>query len=75
VPLRELAHLRLHHAAQGEKGAAELRLGQAKQEVGLVLGAVGGTLEQPASQPLVKLHTCVVAGGQGVGTNLLGHNQ
>ena len=50
-------------------------LGQAEEEIGLVLGAVGRTLEQPAAELLVELHARVVAGGQRIGPNLLGHNQ
>ena len=71
----KFADLGLHHPAQRKQSAAELVLGQSKQEVGLILGAVGWTLKQPPPKRLIKLDPGVVTGSQGVGSNLLGHNQ
>lgn len=62
----------LLHFAQGEEGAGELGLGEAEEEVGLVLGAVGGTGEDPAVADGVEVIAGVVAGGDSLGTDLAG---
>jgi hypothetical protein len=71
----EFAYLGLHHPAQGKQGAAELVLSQTEQEISLILGPIRGALEQPTSDRLIKLHPGVMTGSQGIGANLLGHNQ
>ena len=60
---------------KGKQGAAELILRQTEQKIGLILGAIGRTLEQPAAALLIELHPSVVAGGQRIGANLLGDDQ
>ncbi len=68
---RQLANLGLGHAAERKESAAELLLREAEEKVSLVLAAVGGTLEQPASAGIVVLHAGVVAGGNAIGADLL----
>src|SRR5690349_15761553 len=67
---RLLAHVGLSHAAQRKQGAAELLLGQPKQEISLILREVGGTLQQPSSALVVVLDPSIVPGRQQVGANL-----
>src|SRR5579862_5442599 len=67
---RLLAHFGLGHAAQREQRAAELVLSQPKQEVGLVLGEIGRTLQQPASAGVIVLDPSIVPGRQQVGPDL-----
>ena len=62
----------LLHLAEGEEGAAELLLREAEEEVGLVLGLVGGAGEDPALARLVEVVAGVVAGGDAVGADLAG---
>ncbi len=62
----------LLHFAQGEEGARELGLGETEEEVGLVLGAVGGTGEDPAVADGVEVIAGVVAGGDTLGADLAG---
>jgi hypothetical protein len=50
----QFAHLGLGHAAERKQGAAQLLLRQAKEEISLVFGFVGRTLQQPAVPLLVK---------------------
>jgi hypothetical protein len=63
------AHLGLGHAAEREERAGELLLGEAEEEVGLVLGQIGGALEDPALAGRVVLVDGVVAGGDAVGAD------
>lgn len=62
----------LLHFAEGKEGAGELVLREAEEEVGLVLGGVGGAREDPALAGLVVVVACVVAGGDAVGADLAG---
>src|ERR1022692_411041 len=71
----QLANLGLGHAAQRKERAAELLLGEAEEEIGLVLAAVSWALEQPAFADLVILHSGVVARRYAVGANLLCNNE
>ena len=68
--LGEAAHLRLDDVPDGEKGLAELLLGQLAQEIGLVLVGVG-TLQDTAGAVGKRLFPAVVAGGDIVGPVLL----
>src|SRR5262245_26342591 len=72
---RQFPNLRLVHVAQRETRAAELLLGQAKQEVSLVLGRIGGATQQPAIAICIELAPGVVAGGQEIGADLPRGNQ
>src|SRR5205807_2406234 len=45
----EIAHFGLGHVPQREEGSGQLFLGQAEEEISLVLAAVSGTLQQPAA--------------------------
>jgi len=49
--------------AEREESVGELFLGEAEEEVGLILGAVGGAFENPAIASGVELVDGVVAGG------------
>ena len=60
---RHFAHLGLGHVAEREEGVRELRLREAEEEVGLVLGEVGGALEDPALAHGIVFVDGVVAGG------------
>ena len=71
----QLAHLGLGHLAQRKQRAAQLLLGQAEEKISLVLGAIGGPLQQPAPALLVKLDAGVVSGGQRIRANLLRDDQ
>ena len=62
----------LLHLAEGEEGAGELILGEAEEEVGLVLGLVGGAGEDPAAAGFVVVIARVVAGGDALGADLAG---
>jgi hypothetical protein len=53
----------------------ELVLGEAEEEVGLVLGLVGGAGEDPAAARLVEVVARVVAGGDAVGADLAGGDE
>ena len=72
---REFADFRLGHPAEREHGAAELFLRESEQEVGLILGVVDGTLEEPAPRGFVEYHLCVVSGSDTVSANLPGYNK
>ncbi len=72
---RKLAHLRLGHATERKQRAAQLLLRQPEKKIGLVLGAVSGTLQQPAPPILVKVNAGVVSGGNGFRANLLSYNE
>ena len=65
----------LFHGAEGEEGAGELVLSEAEEEVGLVLGQVGGALEDPAGACGVVLVDGVVAGGDAVRADGAGGEQ
>ncbi len=65
----------LLHLAEREEGAGELVLGQAEEEVGLVLGLVGGAGEDPAAAGFVVVVAGVVAGGDAVGADLAGGDE
>ncbi len=62
----------LLHFAEREQGARELGLGEAEEEVGLVLGAVGGAGENPSVSFCGEVVAGVVAGGDEFGTDLAG---
>ena len=47
----------------------ELLLGEAEEEVGLILGQIGGALENPAGARRIELVDRVVAGGDAVGAD------
>ena len=70
-----LADCGLLHLAEGEEGAGELLLSQAEEEVGLVLGVVGGAGEDPAAARGVEVVAGVVAGGDAVGADLAGGDE
>jgi len=70
-----LADFGLAHLAEGEEGARELVLREAEEEVGLVLGMVGGAGEDPALSLLVKMITRIMPGGDAVGTDLTGGDE
>src|SRR5580700_3150471 len=70
-----LTHLELGHFTQREKRAAKLLLSKAEEEIGLILAAIGGTFEQPASANVVILHASVVAGGHALPANLPSHDE
>src|SRR5215471_13670696 len=72
---RQLPNLRLVHVAQREARADELLLGQAKQEVGLILRRIGGATQQPAVAIGIELAQSVVAGGQEIGADLPCRNE
>ncbi len=55
--------------AQRKERVGELLLGEAEKEVGLVLGEIGGALENPAAALGVVLVDCVVAGGDAAGAD------
>ena len=57
------AHFGLGEAAEREQSSRELLLGEAEEEVGLVLGSIRGALEDPALADGVELVDGVVAGG------------
>ncbi len=63
---------RLLHFAEGEERAGELLLGEAEEEVGLILAAVGGAGEDPAAAGFVVAIARVVAGGDALGADLAG---
>uniref|UniRef100_E6QM66 Uncharacterized protein n=1 Tax=mine drainage metagenome TaxID=410659 RepID=E6QM66_9ZZZZ len=67
---RDLADLGLGEVAEGEESVGKLVLGESKEEPGLVLGEVGGALEDPAVARGVVLVAGVVAGGDAGGTDL-----
>jgi len=62
----------LLHLSEREEGAGELSLGEAEEEVGLVLGGVGGAGENPAAAGFVEAVARVVAGGDALGADLAG---
>src|SRR5271170_6833109 len=68
--VRNLADARLGVAAERKESARELLLGEAEEEIGLVLAGVGGALEDPAAALGVVLVAGVVAGGDAVGADL-----
>ena len=70
-----LADLGLAHLAQRKQGAAQLLLRQAKEEIGLVLCAVGRALQHPASAALVELVARVMSRGQQVRADLARSDQ
>src|SRR5437588_5168573 len=72
---RQFTNLRLGHLTTREQRAAQLVLGQAEQKIGLILGKISGTPQQPAATPLVELDACVMTGREHVGANLPGNNQ
>ena len=55
--------------AQRKERVRQLLLGQAEEKVGLVLGQIGGALENPAAARRVELVHGVVAGGDAVGAD------
>jgi hypothetical protein len=63
------AHLWLGEAAEGEEGAGKLLLGEAEEEVGLVFGEIGRSLENPALAGGVVLIDGVVAGSDAAGAD------
>jgi hypothetical protein len=73
VPAGNLAHLGLGQATEREERARQLLLGEAEEEIGLILGQVGGALENPAPTPRVAcsivLVDRVVAGGDAAGAD------
>ena len=69
MPACHFADFRLGEAAEREEGAGELGLGEAEEEVGLVLGEIGGALEDPALAGGVVLVDGVVAGGDAIGAD------
>lgn len=69
----ELADFGLDHGAEGEEGAGELGLGEAPEEVGLVFGGVGGAEELVAVEGGVEADLGVVAGGDFIGADAVGH--
>ena len=71
----QVANLRLGHFAEGKQSAAELILGQAEQEISLILRRICRALEQPAAALLVELDPRVVTGGQCIRANLLRDDQ
>src|SRR5579884_4078452 len=75
MPARLFPHLGLGHATQRKQRAAELVLSEPKQEVGLVLGEIGRTLQQPASAGVVVLDPRIVPGRQQVGADLARRNE
>src|SRR5947209_1904666 len=70
-----LTHLWLGHVSERKAGAAELLLGETKQEIGLILGGIGSPLQQPAIALTVKLTTRIVPGGQQICPNLARRHQ
>ncbi len=64
-----LAHFGLGEVAQRKERARQLLLGEAEEEVGLVLGMIGGALENPAVARRVVLVDGVVAGGDAAGAD------
>src|ERR1700682_5046039 len=54
VVARQFANLGLRHLSQRKQSATELFLGESEQEICLVLGAVGRTLQQPAPASLIE---------------------
>src|SRR5258706_1694701 len=58
-PARQLAHLGLAQLAQRKERARKLRLGQAMQEIALILGAVDRA-QQPVT-PVSRANACVMA--------------
>src|SRR5690242_16931164 len=72
---RDFSHLGLQQPAQGKERAAELLLGEAKEEVSLVARGIYSALEQPAAAGAIKLNARVVAGGQALSANLPRGNQ
>jgi hypothetical protein len=62
----------LVHLAEGEEGAGELLLREAEEEVGLVLGLVGGAGENPTVADGVEVIAGVMAGGDAVCPDLAG---
>src|SRR6202030_2341619 len=71
----DLTHLGLGHVAKGKQGPAQLVLRKAKEEVSLVLRPVGGPLQQPATELIVKDNLGIVSGSNLIGANLLRHNK
>src|SRR2546427_9291654 len=72
---RQIANFGLRHFPQGKQSAAELLLRESEQEICLVLGAVSGTLQQPAPASLIELHTRIMTSSKSICANLLGNNQ
>src|SRR6266403_686874 len=71
----KFAHFRLGHASEREQSTAQLLLRKAEEEVGLVFGLVGWTLQQPAVKLLVEDHLGVMARRNLIGANLPGYNK
>src|SRR5271168_2676233 len=72
---RDLTDFGLGQMTQREERMGELLLGEAEEEPCLVLGAVGGALENPASTRGVVLVAGVMAGGDAIRSDLLGGAQ
>ena len=71
----EDADVWLTHFTEGEQGVGELVLRQAKEEVGLILGAISGPGENPSVADGVKVVTRVVAGGDARRADLAGSEE
>ncbi len=69
---RDLAHLRLGHAAQRKLRTRQLLLGEAKEKIRLVLGQVGRALENPAAAAWVVFVDGVMTGGDAIGADRSG---
>src|ERR1700722_6042754 len=72
---RQIANLWLGPFPERKEGTTELILGQTKQEIGLVLGGIRRTLEQPAATVLIKLNPRVMPRRQRVRADLLRDDQ
>ena len=72
---RQAADLRLGEFAQRKQGARKLRLGEAEQEIGLVLGAIHGAQQLVAAGSGVAADARVMAGGDVVRAHGIGHLQ
>src|SRR5450631_3705673 len=71
----QFAHLGLGHATEWEQRAAQLLLGQTKEEIGLVFGLVCWALQQPAIELFIEGNVGVMASGNLVCANLPCHNK
>ena len=69
----EIAHFGLRHRAEREEGAGELVLREAEEEIGLVLAVIDATAHLPAAAGGVEGDAGVVAGGDALGADAVGH--
>src|SRR5262249_27406398 len=75
VVTRQFANLGLSHGTERKGGPTELLLGEAEEEVSLILGVVSWAHEQPTTGSIVVKDTCVVSGGETLGTDLAGDDK